>query len=276
MVRGPARRAVVVLGCLLTAGSAGAFPQDEDEAFAAAWRKARVVAILPPLSVVRYHPAGDAVRPDWSEAGYENVAKALQAALEERGLEVVWVHPTPEAEPFIDGLTDSILAVVDGVTPVEEMRSAADRRFVEHEHRYRQAVLALLLRATGADLILLARAEGMVQSAERASQEAFSRFITGLLFGDPGPEVVRTWSDVQVLIAEPGGKLVYRRSAVRGALLMDEASVKSIVDEAMEGLPRPTHDKPFGAKCVLSSECQPGLYCPYGRCLRGEDPALPR
>lgn len=271
------RRAVLILACLLPAGGGVALPQ-LPEGFAAAYRGARVIAILPPLSIVREHAAGDAVRPDWSAAGYGNVAEALEAALEARGLQVVWIHPVPEAERFIEGLTESILVTLgesvwgDSV-PTGYRLSPADRRFLEHERRYRQEVLALLLRAVGADLLLVARAEGLVQSAEKASSERLSRFLGAILFGDPGPEVASTWSDVYVYIVEPGGKVIYAGAGGQASTLMDAKGAAAIVERALGELPRPSHDKAFGATCVLSSECQPGLYCPYGRCIRGEEPS---
>jgi hypothetical protein len=251
VVTAPVRALAITLACLVPGGMAAS--QEPPGRAAATPGAAWVVAVLPPEAVVWEQGATTRVREDWSAATYRSLASALQAALEGRGLQVAWIHKTPQAAAFIDDLVESLVATqAIRVSIALGQASAADRRFDEHERRFRQKVLSLLLRTLGARLLVVSHAEGLA---------APSGSITSLT----------------VLVVEPGGDVVHEGVGSIGLATLEEGvGAGSLVREALEGLPRLTHDKAFGEKCVFSAECQPGLYCPYGRCLRGEEPAPPR
>ena len=251
MVTAPLRALAVTLACMVPGGMAAS--QEQLDRAGSAHRAALVVAVLPPDTVVWQQAPATGVRDDWSAATYLSLVPALEAGLGKSGFLVAWVHRTPQAVGFIDDLVES-LVVTQAVRASIAMGQAseADFRFHEHECRFRKEILALLLRPVGARLLVVSRAEGVAAPS--------------------GSETTLT-----VLVLEPGGEVVHEDFGSIGlAPLEGGIGADSVVRQALEGLPRPTRDKPFGAKCVLSSECQPGLYCPYGRCLRGEDRSPPR
>jgi hypothetical protein len=223
--------------------------QQQPDRPGATYRAGRVVAVLPPDAVVWEQGAADRVREDWSKATYDSLVEALQAAFERRGLEVAWLHRTPQAAGFIDDLVES-LAATRAIRVLIELgfAHASDRRFFEHERRFRQKVLALLLHPVGAHMLVVSQAEG---------------FVAGSGFG----------TSLTVLLVEPGGDVVYEGTGSIHVAPLDEGrGAAALVRQALEDLPKPTRDKALGAKCVFSGECEPGLQCPYGRCIRGEDP----
>ncbi len=248
MVTARLRALAVTLACLVPGGMAAS--QEQPDRAGPGHRPGLVVAVLPPDTVVWQQAPATRVRDDWSAATYRSLVPALQAALEKRGFQVAWIHRTPQAAGFIDDLVES-LVVTQAVRASIALGQAteADLRFHEHERRFRKEVLALLLRPLGARLLVASRAEGIVASS--------------------GSETTLT-----VVVVEPGGEVVHEDFGSIGlAPLEGGIGADSVVRQALEWLPRPSRDKPFGAKCAFSAECQPGLYCPYGRCLRGEEPS---
>jgi hypothetical protein len=268
MVADPARVRVAILAGMLLAGCT--VSHDVHPAFAQAYRAARVVAILPPYVQVVELGGGDSPRPDWTFAGFENIAGALQSELEDRGLEVAWISATPDTESLIADVAGSVIAMPSLTQQAEAIGGTSQRRFLEHQQFYLGKAMGPLLDSVGADLLVVVQAGGQVQTTAGWTSEFVGSLISALLFGKDGGGPRSTSSWLRISVADRSGRVVYEGRGSDSRTLMDPDAVEAIVAGALSGLPKPDHRKALGEKCVMPAECQPGLDCPYGRCIQAE------
>ena len=274
-----ARRAGALVASALLAGCATTardFRENRLEGFGEAYRAARVVTIVAPYAEAREHfrSFGDVLRTDWSASGFENLADALRSEIESRGLEVVWVEETRDNAAQVQAIREAfgrIVAWHGGLTEFQEHRFEPELRSPLGKE------MGALLREEGGDLLLVAQASSLlVETAQPTGADvAMDVFLRIFLGVEKEEDPASTGAWIRLAVADREGRVVYLGGwNAGGATLQSPDAVSRMVQGALEGFPVEDGSRRFGEVCVLDGECAVGLFCPYGRCLKGERPPV--
>ncbi len=236
MVADPARVRVAILASMLISGCAAS--HDVHPELTQAYGPARVIAILPPYVQVHEHGVSDRERPDWTLAGFDNLAAALQSDFEDRGLEVAWIEETAESGPAIADVAGSVIANAPESQQPNALFISPQRRFLEHQQFYLRKAIGPLLDPVGGDLLAVVRAGGLVQTPEGQVSDFLGAMASALLLGGEGGGTKSTSSWLWIAIADRSGRVLYVGRCSDSRMLTDPDAARGMVARALAGLPK--------------------------------------
>jgi hypothetical protein len=218
-------------GVLAAASLAGCLPHLTHPTLAQQYGAAVAVAIAPP-SVTVYSVGGGMrqAREDWSQTGYQNLSRALQASFEARRFEVVWASDPPEEAGPVSRLASTFLILLPGLQ--EAARAAADASFTSRPAlpRLDAADVGELLEAADCDLLVLADGGEDVLTAEGV--------VLDLLLAFLGKEMDQSATWLRVAVVDRTGQILYFGTYDGGGGLLGYAGASSAVESALGSLPR--------------------------------------
>lgn len=237
LVRAPVCIAALIMlqGCVITLGPKIKTNQDELDARA---RKLKTILVLTPDVTVNELAVGDVKeeRPEWSEAGIDNVIAATKKRLAEKGKTAKIIDPKTSYRSEVDEIMELKLAVMDSVyrhaviNPNNNMQTFPPR--IEH-FDYTVGDSSALLKAYHADGMLMIRGQDNISTSGRKALGVL-RAINPL---DDGQRKGVTF--LEFVLADKNGDILWWawKANAGGFDLRDPADTLAFVDDAISNFP---------------------------------------